>query len=463
MTYKTARSVAEIGTITAAALTFLIAPLVAAVGLAYPAAAAVGALAFIALYFLRDSILRALDRMSYRLSFSGRETRLMVEFTERVGVCFTVPDLVEAIREKLEVPADMSALLLRSASWEIVYQSPAAAANVPRLVQELEVKFKDRPEGVWFLSERLEPEQSSRRSRGFVIVSSGFHLFVLTRLCAYVEPEAFRELKRELDIHFGRVGTIADLFEVASLSKEWELIAETQRSFLPRYLPTPAKLELSVFYRPLVNVSGDYYEAIAVDADRTLLIVGDVSGKGLAAALIMGIIMNTVRVAKDKSDVVGLVRAIDAAVRDMGFDDKYTVLFMGLVDTAKRTLRYVNAAMADPIVISQTATGPKVIRLEPTMGLIGLVPFDEVVVEELPLRTDEILLLASDGVTEVADSSGARLGETDLFEKSLAQASREGAQDFVSSVSAMLFSYVGDKPLKDDVTILAAKVGRLWD
>jgi len=91
------------------------------------------------------------------------------------------------------------------------------------------------------------------------------------------------------------------------------------------------------------------------------------------------------------------------------------------------------------------------------------VPFDEIPVEELPLRTDEIILLASDGVTEVADSSGARLGETELFERSLAQASKSGVSDFVDSVSSMVYSYVGDAPLKDDVTILAAKVGRLWD
>lgn len=463
MTYKTARSVAALGTTAATALAFLVVPMVALVGLSFPAAAAVSAFAFVVFYFFREAGLGVLDRLAYRAAFSGRETRILAEFTERVGVCFTVQDLVDAIREKLEIPADMSALLLRSSSWEIVYQSPSAAVNRPRLVQELDVKLRERPEGVWFLSERLEAQSSTKRSRGFAIITSGFHLIVFTRLCPYIEIEAFRGLKSELDIHFGRVETIAELFEMASLSKEWELIAETQRSFLPKSLPSPAKLELSIFYRPLVNVSGDYYEAIGIDEDRTLVLVGDVSGKGLAAALIMGIIMNTVRVAKDKTDIEGLVRAIDTAVRDMGFDDKYTVLFLGLIDTAKRTMRYVNAAMADPIVISQSATGPKVIRLEPTMGLIGLVPFDQVVVEELPLRTDEMLLLASDGVTEVADASGQRLGETELFEKALAQASKENAADFVSSVSAMLFSFVGDRPLKDDVTILAAKVGRLWD
>jgi serine phosphatase RsbU (regulator of sigma subunit) len=251
---------------------------------------------------------------------------------------------------------------------------------------------------------------------------------------------------------------------VASLSKEWEIVAETQRSFLPKKLPSPDKLELAIAYRPLINVSGDYYDAIAVDEKRTLLVIGDVSGKGLAAGLIMGIIVNTIRVATDKSDLAALIRSIDQSIREMGFDDKYTVLFLGLVDTGKRSLRYINAAMADPLIISQTALGPKLRRLEPTTGLIGLVPLDpDIHIEEIPIRTDELIVLASDGVTEVDDAEGRRLGETELFERSLLQASRLSAADFVGSVTGLLYQFVGDRPLKDDVTILAAKVGRLWD
>ena len=447
----------------AAALAFLIVPLVATAGFAFLPAAVVGAASFLAIYALKNASSSALERRAYNRSFRGRETRILMEFSERVGVCFTVLDLVDAMRDKLEKTADMGVILLKSASWEIVYQSPAAASSDARLIETLAARFRDAKAGVAFMTEDFSPAPGNARARGFLVRVNDYHLFVLTRLCALIEPEAFGTLYGELVSYFERVSTISELFEVASLSKEWQLIAETQRSFLPRQLPSPNKLDLSVFYRPLVNVSGDYYDAIPVDADRTLLVVGDVSGKGLAAALIMGIIVNTIRVAADKTDLVALIRSVDAAVRDMGFDDKYTVMFIGLVDTAKRTLRYVNAAMADPIIITQTATGPRMLRLEPTMGLVGLVPFDDVVIEELPLRTDEIILLASDGVTEVADASVARLGETELFERSLSQMSKSGASDFVSSVSAMLYSYVGDKPLKDDVTILAAKVGRLWD
>jgi len=446
-----------------AAFAFLAIPLVAVAGLGFIPAAAVSAAAFLAFYALKSAAAAALERKAYDLSFRGRETRLIMEFTERVGVCFTVLDLVDAIRDKLEKAADMGAILVKSDSQEIIYQSPAAASSDARLLETLFARFRDSPEGVSFIAEDYSSAATGSGARGFVVRSGAYRLFVLTRLCSLVEPEAFRTLHGELGIYFERVSTISELFEVASLSKEWQLIAETQRSFLPRGLPEPKKLELSVLYRPLVNVSGDYYDAIVVDEDRTLLVVGDVSGKGLAAALIMGIIVNTIRVSADKTDLAALIRGVDAAVRDMGFDDKYTVMFLGLVDTAKRTLRYVNAAMADPILITQTATGPRVVRLEPTMGLVGLVPFDEVPVEELPLRTDEIILLASDGVTEVADSTGARLGEAEIFDRSLAMASKSGVSDFVSSVSAMLYSYVGDAPLKDDVTMLAAKVGRLWD
>jgi serine phosphatase RsbU (regulator of sigma subunit) len=447
----------------AAALAFLLIPLIAAAGMAFLPALAVGAASFIAFYALMNAATAALDRRAYALSFRGRETRIIMAFAERVGVCFTILDLVDAIREKLEKEADMGVVLLKATSRELVYQSPAAASSDPRALENFGSRFRDLPEGVSFISEDYSFAKDSVAARGFLVQTADYQLFVLTRLCSLVEPEAFRTLHGQLASYFARVSTISELFESASLSKEWQLIAETQRSFLPRQLPTPKKLDLAVFYRPLVNVSGDYYDAIPVDEDRTLLVVGDVSGKGLAAALIMGIIVNTIRVAKDKSDLVGLIRSVDAAIRDMGFDDKYTVMFMGLVDTAKRTLRYINAAMADPIIITQTVTGPKVLRLEPTMSIVGLVPIDEVGVEEIPIRTDEILLLASDGVTEVPDASGVRLGEAEIFERSLAMASKSGAEDFISSVSAMLYSYVGDNPLKDDVTILAAKVGRLWD
>jgi serine phosphatase RsbU (regulator of sigma subunit) len=464
MTYQNAKRLTGAGVTGLAALAFAVVPQFIPKGLGPWPIILVTAAAFVLVFLGRNAFIGRLDEGQQRSHAQRPENRIIHEFAARVGSAFTLSDLSEAAKECLEKPADMSILFLRSNTWEVIYQSPTAVTTDQAILDLLERNFRDWTEGFTFMNEGLSLAVSAEGARGFFIHSKGFHFFVFTRLCSLIEEEAFRDLYGELRIYFDRTITISDLFEVASLSKEWELVAETQRSFLPKKLPEVKKLDLSISYRPLINVSGDYYDAIAVDEDRTLLLIGDVSGKGLAAGLIMGIIVNTIRVAPDKSDLAAIVRTVDEAVREMGFDDKYTVLFLGLVDTAKKTLRYINAAMADPLLVAQTALGPKVKRLAPTMGLIGLVPIeDEVEVEEIPLRTDEIILLASDGVTEVANASGLRLGDADDYERAILQASKYGAEDFISSITGLLYAFVGDAPLKDDVTILAAKVGRLWD
>jgi len=465
MTYRNARRLIDVGGTLAVSLAFLLVPIVATSGrLSLPWILLVGALLFIGLHVGRDYLVSILDTATRRALFRKPETRVILDFAARVGQSFTILDLVDAIRDGLEKRADVGAVLVRSNTWEVIYQSPSAATQDAEILDTLQRNFREWSEGFCFMNENLSINNSNIGARGFFVYSKGFHLFFLTRLCGLIELEAFRTLYGELRIYFDRVITISDLFEVASLSKEWELIAETQRSFLPRKLPEVARLDIAVSYRPLVNVSGDYYDVMKIDEHRTLFVCGDVSGKGLAAALIMGIIANNLRVAKDKADLPALIRDMDRAIREMGFDDKYTVVFLGVADTEKKVFRYINAAMADPIIVSQTALGPKLRKLEPTMGLVGLVPLEkEILVEEMPLRSDEIILLASDGVTEVVNKEGKRLGETELFERALLQYSRLPAAEFVGSITTLLYDYVGDLALKDDVTILATKVGKLWD
>jgi serine phosphatase RsbU (regulator of sigma subunit) len=234
-----------------------------------------------------------------------------------------------------------------------------------------------------------------------------------------------------------------------------------QPPFPPQRLPSIDRLDLSVLYRPLVKVSGDYCEVLPIDADRTLIVVGDISGKGPAAARIMGTVVGAIRGAGDRSDLDSLVRSVDAAIRDMGLDDKFTVMFLGIVDCSKGTLRYVNAAMPAPVAIGHGSSGPELRRLEPTMGIVGLVPFEEVPVAELSLQSGQVILIATDGLTEASNASGERLGDTELYERGLALATTSTAADFMSSVEALLGSFVGDRPLKDDLTILAIKVDGL--
>ena len=142
---------------------------------------------------------------------------------------------------------------------------------------------------------------------------------------------------------------------------------------MPQVLPEPRRLRLAAYFRPLVNVSGDYYTALPIDDHKTLLMLGDVSGKGLPAALIMGLVMNTVKIMENKEDLVSIVYAVDKAIKGMKLQDKYTVLFISVVDTQKMTIRYVNASMSDPRIITRSPDGYTIPR--------GLKVTDELVAE----------------------------------------------------------------------------------
>ncbi len=463
MEYRSAKRAVSFALWTVAALAFSGIAFVASRNLGLIATAIAASVAFLFIFVARRRLFSILDTGLYRRVMSSGVSRLVSDFVQRVRTCFTMPEFITAIREILERSLDASVVLLSSNTWEIVYASPAALTADPGLVPQLKRNYRELSEGLVFMDDRFNLTVTNKEARGFCVLCKGYYFFIFTRVCPYVDHDMYRVLYGELLIFFDRVLTVAKLFDSAALTKEWRQIAETQRSFLPEVLPEQPKLTLAAYWRPLVNVSGDYYDAIRIDDDRTLLVMGDVSGKGLAAALIMGIVINTIRVASDKTDLASLVRACDGAIRGMGFDDKYTVMFLGLVDVGAKRLRYVNAAMPDQFIVVRTVKGPVVKRLPSNCGIVGLVPISTVEVEELEIRTDDSIVLSTDGLTEISDADGVMLDQSPGFKKLMGEAVDSPIDDLVDRLATLGETFVTDKELKDDITILAAKVGRLWD
>ena len=204
--------------------------------------------------------------------------------------------------------------------------------------------------------------------------------------------EVFPRLFEELGRFQLRSETISSLSEISELSKEWEQLAETQRSFLPQRMPSVKRMKLSAYFRPLINVSGDYYTVLPIDENKTLVMLGDVSGKGLAAALVMGLVMNTVKIMENKEDLPGMIMAIDKAIKGMHLQDKYTVLFIGIIDTQKMTIRYVNASMSDPIIVTRSPEGYRIKSLSSNCSIVGIIPIDEVEVSEQRLFSGALIV-----------------------------------------------------------------------
>lgn len=387
------------------------------------------------------------------------ETKYFQLFIDSLRFCYTLEDFYEIIETILEEGADCSVLYMDSEKEYVLYNSPNRITNDKDILRTVMNNFPATwPDGFDYISDKFGIISDYKQARGFVISHEKFHFFVFCRYMRIFDTSIYEQIVEEFYRFRKRAQTISSLSEIANLSKEWEQLAETQRLFLPEKMPDSKHLKIATYFRPLVNVSGDYYTAIPIDEYKTLLMLGDVSGKGLPAALIMGLVMNTVKIIEDKEDLIGIVRAIDKSIKGMKLQDKYTVLFISVVDTHKMTIRYVNASMSDPLIVTRAPDGYTIKPLTSNCGVVGIIDIDDIRVDEQRLFRDDLILFASDGVSEVMNDEGIELGDTELYTDTIKHSATKQPQEFVDDIVKLIFDYKGNNALHDDITMMVTKV-----
>lgn len=387
------------------------------------------------------------------------ETKYIQLFIDSLRFCYTLEDFYEIIQTILEQKADCSVLYIDSEKEYVLYNSPNRLTCDKETLRVLQNNFPVTwPDGFDFVGDKLGITSQYKKARGFVLSVDKFHFFVLCRYTRIFDAGIYKPLLEEFIRFRKRTNTISSLSEISSLSKEWEQLAETQRLFLPAKMPDTKRLKIAAYFRPLVNVSGDYYTALPIDEHKTLLMLGDVSGKGLPAALIMGLVMNTVKIIEDKEDLITIVRSIDKAIKGMKLQDKYTVLFISVVDTQKMTIRYVNASMSDPIIVTRAPDGYTIKPLSSNCGVVGIIDIDDIRIDEQRLFRDDLILFASDGVSEVMNEEGVELGDTQLYTDTIKNSAAKQPQEFIDDIVNLIFDYKGSNKLHDDITMMVTKV-----
>lgn len=415
---------------------------------------------FIALLSIGLALKRGMDKRLRKRYLDSGETKLLENFIDRLRFCYSFDDLYKAIAETLELEADCAVLFIDREKNYVLYNSPARLASHPETRKTLSNNFTEQwKDGFYFLGSNLGVVSTHKLARGFLLCSQKRQFFVFNQYTRMFDSEIYGKLYEEYVRFLSRIKIIANLSEISALTKEWEQLAETQVSFLPHKIPEIPHLKIATYYRPLVNVSGDYYTILPLSKSKTLLMLGDVSGKGLPAALIMGLVMNTVKIKENKEDLAELVRAVDKAIKGMRLQDKYTVLFLGIVDTEKMKITYINASMSDPIILSRAPDGYRIKSLVSNASLVGIIAMDDISVSEHRLFRGDTILLASDGVSEVMDDKGVELGDTEIFKATLQAGAAKQPQQMVDDIVKLIMDYNGDKRLHDDVTMMIAKVG----
>lgn len=457
--FKTRRRVILTASSIAAGICFIILSVFLVSDASFFFAAVVSAITFGTLLFLNVkvsdvSVERLEDKMLH-----AHETGILTEFLEKVRFAYTVDDFIAAIQTVLEDQGDCSVLYVDRSNNYVIYNSPDRIASDDNTTEKLEMNYtKNWADGVYFLGDQFGAVSDLRESRGFFLVAEQKHLYVFCRYTHLFDDMVYSSLVEEFGRFERRQKKIAELSEISALSAEWDQLAATQRSFLPQTMPDIPKLDIDAYFRPLVNVSGDYYTVIPMDEHKTMVMLGDVSGKGLAAALVMGLVINTVKIIENKEDLAGVVRAVDRAIKGMHLQDKYTVLFIGIIDTQKMNIRYINASMSDPIVVTRAPDGYKIKPLTSNCSVVGIIELDDIEVAEQKLFRDDLILMASDGVSEVMDNDGVELGDTELYMNTIKNSAYKSAHHIINDIADLVLSYNGNKKLRDDVTMLAVKV-----
>ncbi len=238
------------------------------------------------------------------------------------------------------------------------------------------------------------------------------------------------------------------------LLKDVELAAQVQRLFLPSGKPAITGLEIAGMMHPARGVAGDYYDYFPVDAQTTQIVIADVSGKGVPAALLMSATAASMRLEANRDrNMLDLVGRLNAEIHSVSDDEHYVTLLLAEVDTHKRTLRYVNCGH-NPALLFQAETGT-LKRMDSSCPPIGLSPDEICELASADLTAGDVLVLYTDGVTEAENLLGEEFGLERLF-ATVRHGYSLSAEDLMVSIYNAAADFCGDH-FNDDATILVVK------
>jgi phosphoserine phosphatase RsbU/P len=246
------------------------------------------------------------------------------------------------------------------------------------------------------------------------------------------------------------------------LRREVTMAAGVQQRLLPAEPPIVSHLELAGFCQPARGVGGDYYDFVTADDDQVGIVIADVAGKGIAAALVMSNVQAALRshtaARRRQPGTVGsatdLVTDINRLLCGITDGATYVTFFYGRYDPERRRLTYVNGGHNAPLVAGADGTTRTLDATGLPLGILADAAYEE---REVSLDPGDLLLAYTDGVTESLDRDGEEYGETRLHALaiSLAGASADAVQHaVVDAVGA----WSDGAPPHDDLTVVAARV-----
>jgi sigma-B regulation protein RsbU (phosphoserine phosphatase) len=244
---------------------------------------------------------------------------------------------------------------------------------------------------------------------------------------------------------------------VVDVSQDWLLACDVQQGFMQAPCTVSNSFDYSARCRQVRALGGDCYNFIAHNDDRLALVVGDASGKGLAAALMIANVQSSLRTAAlfTGDDLAALLKVVNHQVYASSSKDRYATLFYGVFNSSARILRYVNAGHNPPVVIRRDGSNHS---LEIGGAPVGLFADSEYEEGSVQIETGDLVIAFTDGLIEATNEDGEEWGVQGLLKAaaSAAQCSQDAGDVVNLTFNSMDDFSKGHQ--SDDATLAVVRV-----
>jgi sigma-B regulation protein RsbU (phosphoserine phosphatase) len=235
---------------------------------------------------------------------------------------------------------------------------------------------------------------------------------------------------------------------------EMSLASDMQQSLVPDKLPQNGMFEVSAIYKPHFGVGGDYFDCIKMRDDRYILIVADVAGKGLSAALLMANFQANLKALMFRAKTPEeFIRQLNKAMWRVTKSEKFITMCVVEIDTSLKRLRYINAGHIPPVL----RIGNETHLLKKGCTIIGFFEsLPSLEIGEIYIHDEAMLVIFTDGITDTRNPFGFDYNE-DILADFVSQNKGLGARQFNEKLMNVINDFKGEADFPDDITVLTCR------
>jgi sigma-B regulation protein RsbU (phosphoserine phosphatase) len=245
----------------------------------------------------------------------------------------------------------------------------------------------------------------------------------------------------------------------AKQTRDIEIARAVQQRLFPQEYPAIPGLDYAGACRAALGVGGDYYDFILLSPTQLGIAIGDVSGKGVPAALLMATLRAYLRGAQTihhQADLTEVMRNLNTLVFESSDANRYATFFYGELDVVSRTLTYVNAGHNPPMLFRHADGGREALRLDvggPVVGLMEECSYRQACVT---LGSGDVVVAYTDGISEAMNAADEEWGEDRLMD-AVRPNRAEAARTLIDRLMVSADAFVAGAPQHDDMTLLIVR------